>query len=103
MAFIPIYLVILLFTILVDYWAARFIEKAEGPKRKWFLWVSLAANISVLTFFKYYFFLNSQLEAFLSNFMVQSPLPLVKFILPVGLSFHTFQAMSYTIEVYWRK
>jgi D-alanyl-lipoteichoic acid acyltransferase DltB (MBOAT superfamily) len=70
------------------------IERAAGSRRKWFLVASLVANIGVLAFFKYYnFFIDNV------NFLGAS-LPYLKIILPIGLSFHTFQAMSYTIEVY---
>lgn len=95
MAFRPVYILILGFTILVDYYAGIWIEESEGPKRKAFLVLSLIANIGVLCVFKYYNF-------FVSNFNLYSgsALPMLDILLPIGLSFHTFQAMSYTIEVY---
>jgi D-alanyl-lipoteichoic acid acyltransferase DltB (MBOAT superfamily) len=54
----------------------------------------------VLAFFKYYNFLNNNLTAGLGAFHLQNPIPHLDILLPIGLSFHTFQAMSYTIEVY---
>ena len=58
MAFVPIYILILGFTIVVDYFAGIAIEKVNGKKRKLFLIFSLIANIGVLAVFKYYNFLN---------------------------------------------
>lgn len=100
MAFVPIYILILGFTILIDYVAAIYIEKSIGNKRKIFLILSLLANIGVLAIFKYYNFLNENFSFILKGFALEDPLPYLSILLPVGLSFHTFQAMSYTIEVY---
>lgn len=100
MAFIPIYILILGFTITIDYFAGIFLENAEGKRRKLFLIFSLVANIGVLAIFKYYNFISNNLSILLKGFALDNPLPYLKFILPIGLSFHTFQAMSYTIEVY---
>lgn len=100
MAFVPIYILILAFTIFVDYYAAIFIEKSHGKRRKTYLVCSLIANIGVLCIFKYYNFIDSNLSFLLHGFGLSNPLPYLSILLPIGLSFHTFQAMSYTIEVY---
>ena len=100
MAFVPVYILILAFTIIIDYLAGRAIENVQGKKRKLYLIISLAANIGVLAVFKYYNFLNENLTALLGPLHVKNPAPVLKILLPIGLSFHTFQAMSYTIEVY---
>lgn len=100
MSFIPVYLLILLFTIIIDYYAGIYLEKFKGKKRKLFLIISLIANIGILTIFKYYNFINENIGSILSLFNQQNPIPYLEIILPIGLSFHTFQAMSYTIEVY---
>ncbi len=100
MAFVPIYILILGFTVVIDYFAGIYIDKHQGKKRKWFLIASLIANIGVLAMFKYYNFLNDNLTAILGDFNIQNPIPYLSILLPIGLSFHTFQAMSYTIEVY---
>ena len=99
MAFIPVYILILGFTIVVDYFAGIYLEKAKS-KRKLFLIMSLVANIGVLAFFKYFNFINENITALLKGAGMSNPVPFLKIILPIGLSFHTFQAMSYTIEVY---
>lgn len=100
MAFVPIYILILGFTIVIDYFAGIFIEEAKGEKRKLWLVMSLIANIGVLAIFKYYNFLNDNLAFLMHGFGLKDPIPYLNILLPVGLSFHTFQAMSYTIEVY---
>ena len=100
MAFVPVYILILGFTIVIDYIAGIFIEQAEGRRRKLFLIASIIANIGVLCVFKYYNFINLNISSLLSNFSVHNPIPYLSILLPIGLSFHTFQAMSYTIEVY---
>lgn len=100
MYFIPIYIVILFATIIIDYIAGILIEDAEGQRRKAFLVMSLVANIGVLAVFKYYnFFVTNIIDAFHLGGM-NINIPLLTIALPIGLSFHTFQAMSYTIEVY---
>ena len=100
MAFVPIYILILIFTIIIDYFAGIFIEGASGAKRKFFLICSLVANIGVLSFFKYYNFLSQNLNFLFHSFGLTTSVPYLQILLPIGLSFHTFQAMSYTIEVY---
>jgi D-alanyl-lipoteichoic acid acyltransferase DltB (MBOAT superfamily) len=100
MAFVPIYILILGFTIVIDYFAGIYIENAEGKRRKLFLIFSLIANIGVLAVFKYYNFINDNLTVLLHGLNYQNPIPYLSILLPIGLSFHTFQAMSYTIEVY---
>ncbi len=100
MFFIPAYLLILLFTISVDYFAGILIERSEGAARKRFLLLSIIANVAALGFFKYFNFVNGNLIQ-LAHFLDWNyPIHNLGIILPIGLSFHTFQSMSYTIEVY---
>jgi D-alanyl-lipoteichoic acid acyltransferase DltB (MBOAT superfamily) len=100
MAFIPIYILILGGTIVIDYFAGIWIENAQGKKRKAFLILSLIANIGVLAVFKYYNFFIDNINSIINPIGLENKLPYLAIILPIGLSFHTFQAMSYTIEVY---
>lgn len=101
MFFKPEYILILAFTIVIDYFAGIMLENEQSKrKKKIFLIVSLVANIGVLAVFKYYNFLNDNLTGLLTVFGYDNPVPYLKILLPIGLSFHTFQAMSYTIEVY---
>ncbi|MBS1506744.1 MAG: MBOAT family protein [Bacteroidetes bacterium] len=102
-AFIPYYLIILLVSILIDYYAAILIEPSEGKKRKTYLVVSIISNLALLSIFKYFnFFTENFNELLLWLGVGVKPIPYLHIILPIGLSFHTFQAMSYTIEVYRR-
>lgn len=101
MAFVPIYILILGFTIFIDYYAAILIENTVNNKyKKVYLISSLVANIGVLVVFKYFNFLNENITFLLNQFQIQNNIPYLKILLPIGLSFHTFQAMSYTIEVF---
>lgn len=100
MYLIPVYILILAFTIGVDYAAGILIEGAEGRRRRLILGASIAANISVLCFFKYFNFLNENLSRAIGLTRFHYPIPNLEILLPVGLSFHTFQAMSYTLEVH---
>lgn len=101
MAFIPAYILILGFTIIIDYFAGILIENRTGKSRKYFLIMSIVANVAVLCIFKYYNFFIDNVNDLLASINIRTtPLPYLAIILPIGLSFHTFQAMSYTIEVY---
>ena len=100
MSFIPQYIYILGGTIIVDYFAGLQIERSEGRARKGWLVASLVANIGVLAVFKYYNFFLGSVGDCLQLFGKSVALPGLSMALPIGLSFHTFQAMSYTIEVY---
>jgi D-alanyl-lipoteichoic acid acyltransferase DltB (MBOAT superfamily) len=100
MAFVPIYIVILFATIIIDYIAGIYIERATGPSRRLYLIISLISNIGILAFFKYCNFFIENTNALFGIFHTNYHIPLLGIILPIGLSFHTFQAMSYTIEVY---
>lgn len=100
MAFVPIYILILGATIVIDYFAGIWIERSSGRQRKLLLVLSLISNIGVLAVFKYYNFLNENFSLLTQSLGFQNPIPYLSILLPIGLSFHTFQAMSYTIEVY---
>lgn len=101
MYFIPVYILILIFTIVIDYIAGIMIENASGRKRKSYLIMSIVANVGVLALFKYYNFFTANINEVLHHAgWTTTSVPLLNIILPIGLSFHTFQAMSYTIEVY---
>lgn len=101
MFFKPVYILILLLTIIIDYYAGIAIEKQEKQSdKKKYLVLSIVANVLVLAIFKYFNFLNLNIGYFLNIFDVNNPIPFLEILLPIGLSFHTFQAMSYTIEVY---
>lgn len=100
MSFVPKYILILGATIVIDYIAGILIERTQGKGRRLWLIMSLIANIGILAYYKYFNFLAENLNELLHIASVDKQFSLMKIILPVGLSFHTFQAMSYTIEVY---
>lgn len=100
MAFIPKYILILLLTILVDYVAGLLISRSSGKRRQLWLILSIVTNVGILAFFKYFNFLNDNIRAIADSLSLHYPIPALSIILPIGLSFHTFQSMSYTIEVY---
>lgn len=101
MFFKPEYILILAFTIVIDYFAGILLENEQDKKRKkLYLIASLVANIGVLAIFKYYNFINDNITGIAGAMGYSNPIPYLEILLPIGLSFHTFQAMSYTIEVY---
>ena len=100
MAFIPIYILVLALTIAIDYTAALLIEKSEGWKRKGWLILSIVSTCTVLFVFKYFNFFNANLSQIARFFHWNYPIEFLALILPIGLSFHTFQSLSYVIEVY---
>ena len=100
MAFVPKYILILGGMIVIDYLAGMQIARSCGKSRKAWLILSIIANVGVLAFFKYFNFLFGNIEPLIHWISPGTDLPFLKILLPIGLSFHTFQAMSYTIEVY---
>ncbi len=98
------FLSLVLFSTLVDYLVGVKLDKEESPsKRKLLLWTSILVNLGFLGFFKYYnFFLDNFVAAF-SFFGTEISASSLNVILPVGISFYTFQTLSYSIDVYRRK
>ncbi len=100
MAFVPVYILILAITIIIDYAAGILIENSVGGRRKTWLVVSIVSTCLVLFVFKYYNFFNANFTAFAHfigwNYSVET----LGLLLPIGLSFHTFQSLSYVVEVY---
>jgi alginate O-acetyltransferase complex protein AlgI len=92
---------LILFTSLLDYYVGSALGRIEIPlRRKWLLTLSLAANLGVLGFFKYNNFFLDNAWNLLSALGFQASHWHANIILPVGISFFTFQSMSYTIDVY---
>ncbi len=100
MFFKPIYILILGVTIVIDYFVGVNLVKFKGKKRKWLLVASIIANVGILAVFKYYNFFVGNVNALFATAGMGARLGYLNILLPIGLSFHTFQAMSYTIEVY---
>jgi D-alanyl-lipoteichoic acid acyltransferase DltB (MBOAT superfamily) len=95
----PWFLILIASSTVIDYCAARGME-AWPRRRKQFLWLSVISNFGMLGFFKYFNFFVENVAATLALFGVAVDEPVLRILLPVGISFYTFQAMSYTIDVY---
>lgn len=98
------FLALILFSTLIDFFVAQQLKKTDIKQyRKGFLAISLLCNLGLLGFFKYYnFFITSWIDAW-SLIGVTMDTQTLQIILPVGISFYTFQTLSYTIDVYKRK
>ena len=98
------FLSLIAFSTIVDYIAGQQIQNSESKKRKKaFLILSLLTNLGLLGVFKYYnFFVESFIELF-AQIGYQLPSSTLEIILPVGISFYTFQTLSYTIDIYREK
>ena len=92
----PVYVVLMIFSTVLDYTCGRLVERYRGtPKRKIGLIISLCGNLGLLVFFKYADFLAGTVNSLAGLSLPTHGLPL-----PIGISFYTFQTMSYTIDVY---
>ena len=96
----PALIVLLLFSTVVDYCCGRGMEAAEGNRRKALLLVSIFVNLGLLFSFKYLDFFGETVNGICALMGLSYRVPAFNLILPVGISFYTFQTMSYTIDVY---
>lgn len=94
-AFYLPYILILYAIIIIDYVCGLLIEKQQGNAKLFWLLFSIISNIGLLAYFKYFNFFIDIFHVF-----IPQKLQHLDIILPIGLSFHTFQSLSYTIEVY---
>ncbi len=96
------FLALMFVSVTTDYFCARKIDQSHEPRvRKLFLFVSIFVNLSILGFFKYFNFFAANVSGVLDFFHLP-PMPVLNVILPVGISFYTFEAISYTVDVYRR-
>ncbi|HJU43785.1 MAG TPA: MBOAT family O-acyltransferase [Vicinamibacterales bacterium] len=91
--------VLLFATTFVDYWAARGMT-VRPERRKLWLWLSIASNLGLLGFYKYFGFFVENVAAVGATIGWNTPEIALRVMLPAGISFYTFQSMSYTIDVY---
>lgn len=97
----PIYALLLLTSTLITYIAARQIEKVPSAKpKKIYLTISVSLNILILFFFKYYGFVAENIGLLMNWIGISMEIPDFGILLPVGISFYTFQALGYSIDVY---
>lgn len=98
------FLSLLFFTATIDYAVALALHRRESARaRKALLLLSLGSNLAVLGFFKYFNFFVDSFHAGVKGLGFELNLPMLQVILPLGISFYTFQALSYTIDVYRRE
>ena len=99
------FLSLILFSTIVDYCVGLGLknESHSVSKRKLLLWISISVNIGLLGFFKYYNFFIDQFTTAFTLFGTSFEGSSINIILPVGISFYTFQTMSYTIDAYRKK
>jgi D-alanyl-lipoteichoic acid acyltransferase DltB (MBOAT superfamily) len=91
--------VLLFITTFVDYWAARGMTLVPRRRQLW-LWLSIASNLGLLGFYKYFGFFVENVAAAGATIGWSTPEIALRVMLPAGISFYTFQSMSYTIDVY---
>jgi len=115
----PWYLLLLFGTSAIDYWMVLLMERKQSTRKLWLI-ISLVSNFGFLGFFKYSLFItkniNDLLERLGSSYLLNDPVYIPnqmiglfgasdhffeKVVLPIGISFHTFQSMSYTIDAYF--
>jgi len=97
----PEYIVLMMFPSLIDYYVAvKLSATTDMARRKKYLWFSLASNLGLLFVFKYFNFFNESFRGLFHFLNVPYAVPVVNLLLPVGISFYTFQTLSYTIDVY---
>lgn len=97
----PVYALLLLGLTVVTYFVARFIEQSKRPKRV--LVAGLIVSLLPLAFFKYFNFVNNSISSGLALVGLKFALPGLNWAIPVGISFFTFQAVGYVIDVYYRR
>ena len=95
------YIVLIIASTLIDYFVAqKMAALKEKVKRKKWLLISLFSNLGILFGFKYFNFVNANVQALFDNFNIFYGVAAFDVLLPVGISFYTFQTLSYTIDVY---
>ncbi|OKL38401.1 MBOAT family O-acyltransferase [Pontibacter flavimaris] len=101
MSWKPAYALILVFSTLIDYGCSLMMGRhEEKAKRRPWLWLSLCTNLGILGLFKYYNFFNESARDIALALNVPYAMPAFELLLPMGISFYTFQTMSYSIDVY---
>lgn len=98
------YALLILFTTLFNYFAALWMKGQDAArKRKFGIWTVFIVNFGILFFFKYFHFVTDSISALATPLGFEFKSPALKVLLPVGISFYTFQTLSYMIEVYQKK
>lgn len=98
----PLYAVLIMTSTVLTYLCGLLVERHanDEPKKKAFLVVSLVINFAILLFFKYFDFINESVFSLLEMAGIRWTVPNLDVLMPVGISFYTFQAVGYSIDVY---
>ena len=100
----PKFLALLVISTVMDYFCGLAVDRIEAPRqRKMFVALSMALNLGMLGYFKYFNFFAESLQVALARGGLTVPLAHLNVVLPIGISFYTFQSMSYVIDVYRRE
>jgi D-alanyl-lipoteichoic acid acyltransferase DltB (MBOAT superfamily) len=97
------FLALLVLSTVIDFWCGLKIDQTNSRTRRNFLILSLVSNLSILGFFKYFNFFSESLLGLLAQIGLKLDPLYLDIVLPVGISFYTFQAISYSVDVYRRK
>lgn len=101
MSWEPAYVILLAVSTLSSYLFARGMGSTPSSKRKkLYLWLTVGVNLGILLVFKYFNFFRETMDRVLHSLGFSNPLPVLNVLLPVGISFYTFQVLSYIIDVY---
>src|SRR5690606_28343653 len=95
----PWFCLLLATTTVIDWYAALRMQARPERRRLWLL-ISIVSNLGMLGFFKYWNFFIENVDQVLDALGLGTSLPVLRVVLPVGISFYTFQSLSYTIDVY---
>jgi len=94
--FVPV----MMFSVFTDYWVARSMQGKPINVRKYLLWLSLTVNFGLLFYFKYLIFFSENVIGIANIIGIEIDPLLLYIVLPLGISFYTFQTISYTVDVY---
>lgn len=95
----PLYLLLIIYSAVIDFYCSLAIHKKRHHAKR-FLWISVISNLSLLAFFKYFNFFNESLCDISNLLSLECQIVDFQLLLPIGISFYTFQTMAYTIDVY---
>ncbi len=96
----PRFIVVILASVILDYYLSHFIYKAEGKRKKLLLIFSVCINVGILLYFKYANFFVENINEMLHSLGASGPIKWTAVALPIGISFFTFHELSYIIDVY---